>query len=1152
MAASTAAVMAWAAPGAVAAGSGTPILTPAGVPHPASPVHAKHPFRPRDPAAYARAKLSAQGGRRTMLGPLGPVEFPPAAPKAVVSGALNQPGLASGDNAARNAGTPPDPTGAVGPSHYVEFVNSVVRVYDKNLTTVENTAQLDTFVGATNNAVFDPQIQYDPVADRWFYLADDCSQADCSTGNFLAFGWSKSSDPSDLSAGWCNYFIRTDNGTNGFFDDYPKLGHNNTHLVFGTNVFNTVSFVSSRIWTVPKPAAGTITTCPTSFGTAHYFTGSAASPVKDATNLAGNRLRTSDNDIAFTPEPANTQDSSSNAFVVAADGAPGTQLMVWHISGAAGSEALTADGNVTVSSYSTPASVPQPGTTDVLDSSDTRLTQAVAHADPDAAGAEAIWTQHTIASSGRSAVRWYELIPGNATPRQQGSVTDSSSFVFNGAISPTMAGNEAVVEYNVGGTTQLAQIRASSRISADTLGTVAGEVVLGTSTNADQDFSCPSNDPTAPSCRWGDYAGATPDPSNNHLAWGTNQLLGAPSADNPHWTTRNFGLSTTTGPVASLVISPRPALTGQTVTFDASSSTAAGGIDKYEWDLDGDGTFETDTGTVAQTTTTYSSAQTVNVKLRVTAGVNSDTITRSLTIVSNAPGVSTGSANPVGMTDATLNGTVNPKSQATTYWFEYGTTTAYGTDTTHSSAGSGATDVAESASISGLTRGTLYHFRMVASNGSGTTQGSDQTFTTTDPPIVTTGSASSISSTGATLNGTVDPNGKATTFWFEYGTSTGYGSETTHSSAGSGTSAAAQSATIGGLAQGTTYHFRIVASSADGTTNGSDQTFTTNDPPIVTTGNASSITTTGATLNGTVDTRGQPTTYKFQYGTTAAYGSESTVGTVSTASVSAAISGLTPGTLYHFRVVATNPDGSANGNDRTFTTPGPPVVATTTATLVGETAATLNGTVDPSGLATNYRFEYGTDTSYGQTSPLGSAGNGSTATSVSAAISGLTAGTTYHYRLVASSSAGTVRGSDMTLTTLSAPTGSTDTTSQTPPPGGVTQGPAKAALGLTLAVVRAKLGAVLTKGLRIRPSCGEVCTVTVKLRISANDARRLHLKRTLGTVTGAGGVGLRLRIPKTTARLLEKLQSLRVTLVAGAVAPDGRRAALSKRMTLRR
>lgn len=596
-----------------------------------------HPALARDSAGLAVAKQQAQQ-RAALADPLAQLSAPTGGPRASVIGTLNQPGLAAGDNQARNSGTPPDSTGAVGPNDYIEFVNSVVRIYSKaDLTTAAATAQLDTFVGDTNNAVFDPQIQFDPVADRWFYLADDCAAGDCSTTNLLAYGFSKTNDPNNLTTDWCNYSIRTDNvGGAGLFDDYPKLGHNDTHLIFGTNVFGPVTFESARIWTIAKPASGTITTCPAA-ATPHYYSGTAASPTKDGT-LASAPLRTTDGDFAFTPVPANTQDSSANGYVVAADGAPGNQIMAWHVDSTG---TLVANGNISVTTFGAPANVPQPGTSDVLDSSDTRLTQAVAHADPDASGAEAIWTQHTIDSaSGRSVDRWYELLPATTTKRQEGDISNSSNFVFNGAISPTMSGNDAVIQYNVGSGTTTAQIRASSRLSSATLGSMGGEKTLASNSNIDQDFSCPSNDATAPSCRWGDYAAASPDPSNTDAVWGTNQLNGTPNADNPEWATRNFALTPIDAePTASFTMAPTPAFTGKQVSFDGSGSfdPDGGSIVSYDWDF-GDGT-QASSPNPNDVTHTYAAPGNYTVTLTVTDDDQSLTGTSSqqLTVLTNRP-----------------------------------------------------------------------------------------------------------------------------------------------------------------------------------------------------------------------------------------------------------------------------------------------------------------------------------------------------------------------------------------------------------------------------------------------------------------------------------------------------------------------------------
>jgi hypothetical protein len=89
-------------------------------------------------------------------------------------------------------------------------------------------------------------------------------------------------------------------------------------------------------------------------------------------------------------------------------------------------------------------------------------------------------------------------------------------------------------------------------------------------------------------------------------------------------------------------------------------------------------------------------------------------------------------------------------------------------------------------------------------------------------PTVVTKAASGVEATKATVNGTVDPEGLATKYYFQYGTSTSYGSLTSEASAGEGTSAVAESAKLTGLTAGTTYHFRVVATNAAGTSYGSE------------------------------------------------------------------------------------------------------------------------------------------------------------------------------------------------------------------------------------------------------------------------------------------------------------------------------------------
>ncbi|HEX4085853.1 MAG TPA: hypothetical protein VHY22_13150 [Chthoniobacteraceae bacterium] len=194
------------------------------------------------------------------------------------------------------------------------------------------------------------------------------------------------------------------------------------------------------------------------------------------------------------------------------------------------------------------------------------------------------------------------------------------------------------------------------------------------------------------------------------------------------------------------------------------------------------------------------------------------------------PTVLTGAADPVGITTATLNGTVNANGASTAVTFSYGLTGTYGTtvNATLPSIG-GTAAVAVDAPITGLLPGTPYHFAVTGSNSQGVVTGSDEVFTTGSavPPAVVTGSASSVTTTSVTLNGTVNPNGVSTTAFFQYGSSNLYGSATTSVSAGSGTSAAPVGIPLSGLQEGSPYHYRLVAANTSGTTYGDDQTFAT-------------------------------------------------------------------------------------------------------------------------------------------------------------------------------------------------------------------------------------------------------------------------------------------------------------------------------------
>jgi hypothetical protein len=386
-----------------------------------------------------------------------------------------------------------------------------------------------------------------------------------------------------------------------------------------------------------------------------------------------------------------------------------------------------------------------------------------------------------------------------------------------------------------------------------------------------------------------------------------------------------------------------------------------------------------------------------------------------------APTATTGPATAIGATTATVTGIVVTGGQATTAYVQYGTSTSYGSQTAKTNAGSGTAAVNVTANLTSLKAGSTYHYRVVAANSAGTVHGSDAVFTTLTPPGATTGAATGIGTTTATLNGTVDPNSRDTTFYFEYGTSTSYGTKTAVKSAGSAASAQNEAVGVSKLAAGKTYHFRIVATSDAGTTTGADATFTTSSAPVAETADASAVAVTTATLRGQVTPNGLATTWWFEYGPSLSYGQKTashSAGSGTTArAVSDAVTRLAGGKSYHFRLVAQNSSGRVFGLDRLFTTVGAPNATTGAAQTIGPDTAQLTGSLDPLGRSTTWWFDYGTTTRYGKSTPHRSAGSKAGAQTVTAPLTGLAANTAYHFRLVATSDGGTRYGADATFST---------------------------------------------------------------------------------------------------------------------------------------
>jgi hypothetical protein len=177
---------------------------------------------------------------------------------------------------------------------------------------------------------------------------------------------------------------------------------------------------------------------------------------------------------------------------------------------------------------------------------------------------------------------------------------------------------------------------------------------------------------------------------------------------------------------------------------------------------------------------------------------------------------------------------LNPQGSPTTAWFDWGKTTNFTSKTMPKNIGNGIDTLSDRDVIAGLLPGTAYYFRIVATNCAGTAAGGTLNFKTAAvSPTVSTQPPSGINWKAATLNGSVNPNGAATTARFEYGLSTNYGTATPLIKIAAGTTAVTVSASISGLLAGTEYHFRLIGSNVVGRTVSADSIFLTGDRHLV-------------------------------------------------------------------------------------------------------------------------------------------------------------------------------------------------------------------------------------------------------------------------------------------------------------------------------
>ncbi len=402
------------------------------------------------------------------------------------------------------------------------------------------------------------------------------------------------------------------------------------------------------------------------------------------------------------------------------------------------------------------------------------------------------------------------------------------------------------------------------------------------------------------------------------------------------------------------------------------------------------------------------------------------------------PVARTGPASVVERKGATVVGTIKRGGQPSVYYVQYGVGKSLASSTSPVGI-PGETEEEVHVSLTGLNAVTNYSYRFVVEGENGVRYyGPVERFTTLAAVEgVSTGPAISVTATAARVTGALEPDGYDAHYYFQYGAE-GEGYALTSPllpgvDAGSAFASVTAETGLSRLVPNTNYHFRLVTTNELGVTYGQEEAFAT--LPVEPTAVIQPALLVGlheATLSGVIDPEHSDTHYHFLFGTSTAYGeslpAEEEVDLGSSfakRSVTMPVAGLTPGTTYHYALVASNSQGTVQTADQTFTTPTLaallPEVATGAASEVSPNAASISGTVDPRGVPTSYEFDIGTDTTYGSR-VFGEAGSGTQPRTLTLSLQGLAAGTLYHYRMVASNKYTTLYGADETFTTPGFPT----------------------------------------------------------------------------------------------------------------------------------
>jgi len=395
------------------------------------------------------------------------------------------------------------------------------------------------------------------------------------------------------------------------------------------------------------------------------------------------------------------------------------------------------------------------------------------------------------------------------------------------------------------------------------------------------------------------------------------------------------------------------------------------------------------------------------------------------------PSVTTQLPSQVTDGQAVLQGQVNPQGFDTTAFFEFGTDIGYGQKTLAQILAVNSVDQNIQAIVTSLTCGTTYQYRVVASSRDGVSEGDNLAFTTNNCPSSTTElntqPATNISRGAAQLNGIIKTD-KDINYYFEYGLGLKFGSKTVSQSILINAQATSISFVLDDLLCGRNYYYRLISEDGIGNVTVSNARILTTlsclEAPVVLTQAATDIRSTGAVLQGSVNSRGVAGVAYFEYGTPGALSLSTPEISIVASSVAQPlrieINPLVCGSNYQFRAVASSSAGIVKGNVLSFTSfncLNEPTISELAVRNISNDQVEIVAKLVSPGESAQVWFEYGETTAYGKITSVQTIAATTDPSEFFASISQLTCATQYHYKVFAKNSTGQINSEGQVFST---------------------------------------------------------------------------------------------------------------------------------------